>query len=697
MPPADYDADDRRRISEDLRNQVSSTISEIAQKPIQDADSIYFRVDLAIDIRHPSARAALDALSARVVTYLNGSQTRLLVSADRNAIEKFKPNAASRKAIRLIRPLKVSEQIFHKKSTRSNDERDFLIFVVPTDETQKRREYALQIHRYLSDHSREGTISHSKYEGLLTVHAKLSQIENLVKNSNTVFKVEESPRAISSETHKLKTLRAKARLVKKPMTAQISNFSETHSPLEDLPAVVVMDSGVNDITQLRRILTTRTKFAQISSVDDDSVDATGAPISHGTPMAHLVAYGENGIEPRARIISHKVWSSREPNFAYSGILDALDRHRDKSRLFVSSVNFIDEEATATYALIDKVIQEQNAIVAFSAGNISREDLLLTLNNGKAYPNYLKDYPVQHPARGVSITAVGSVAHHPSDLAAIGSPSPFTTCGVGPSQPHLHYCQKPEVVEHGGNLDSQCQTVSPGVASVDRNGSPAYFYGTSFASPLYIGRLAELFKIYSKDIVNAETYKAITLIGCNPRPQNCIGYGEPQSFSACDKSSCLWVFEGTISLPEIIGDKEGGKFRNIPADILSVEVPPNIHRIRLCLVHSDDYARFEFPHLNTYFTVTAVKTSTGTKQPPDIDPTRKLETHVKFYSWKYKSRSMGGTWEFKITPHSTVYILPEERKEIKIRYGCAILLEADGSMLGDNRTVTEWCRARIGLG
>jgi hypothetical protein len=144
-----------------------------------------------------------------------------------------------------------------------------------------------------------------------------------------------------------------------------------------------------------------------------------------------------------------------------------------------------------------------------------------------------------------------------------------------------------------------------------------FFGTSFSSPLFIGRIAEIESRYGKQIKNAETLKAIALISCLQSTIACIGFGEAQTFIGCNKYNALWVFEGSMRLPENLDKNKnsGFNYRNIYWDELKVEVPPNIKKISICLVHSDDYQRIFFPSLHTYLRVRAVKETNNTEQIP----------------------------------------------------------------------------------
>jgi hypothetical protein len=413
---------------------------------------------------------------------------------------------------------------------------------------------------------------------------------------------------------------------------------------------------------------------------------------HGTPISYLVALGESDKKPRARIISYKVWSKTKDNVAHLGILKALDKYGRKAKVFVSSINFLDElgqESLKTYHEIDRRVQELNIVMVYSTGNI-REELRDKIGE---YPRYLRHYPVQHPARGISITAVGGITKFASSRFKEGMPCPFTRCGFGDSP--LFECIKPEVVEHGGNLDSNLQCSNKSVSAVDATGHvQSTFCGTSFSAPLFAGRIAEVKDKY-KQIKNSETLKAISLISCSATGYPCCGLGEPEQFFGCNPHNALWVFEGYIQLPENLdqNSSDSVRYRRIFWDELYVEVPYNVRKMKMCIVHSDDYFKFQFPILRTYLRVRAKKLSNNTKQDPEDTRVLRKRSHVKLLSWSYRTRSMGGSWSFDIIPEYATYIPPLDRKNVTIRYGCALLMQAKESSF-DGSTVSQNCESML---
>lgn len=161
---------------------------------------------------------------------------------------------------------------------------------------------------------------------------------------------------------------------------------------------------------------------------------------------------------------------------------------------------------------------------------------------------------------------------------------------------------------------------------------------------------------------------------------------------------MWIFEESIRLRENVithkNNSDNSRFRNTYWHELVVEVPPNIRKITMCAIHSDDYSRIPYPSLHTYLRIKALKETNNTEQLPDKSNYELRKSHAKILTWTYKRHSMDGTWRFELVPESTLYIPAEFRKNVTVRYGCAIMLQASEKMLDDGLSVTAWCRKRI---
>src|SRR5947209_20100808 len=163
----------------------------------------------------------------------------------------------------------------------------------------------------------------------------------------------------------------------------------------DLPKVVVMDTGVNMIPTLRSFVIKQESYHFSNPGDEYSKDG------HGTPIANLVVYGENGAQPAARIISYKIFSEDSPSVAFHGMVEGIKKFSKETRLFISSIgipNLPDLEA----AYLDQLVQNRNICLVCSAGNIPKDMIISYLKGGANYPKYLKFNPVIPPSIGSAI-------------------------------------------------------------------------------------------------------------------------------------------------------------------------------------------------------------------------------------------------------------------------------------------------------
>ncbi|MGI0011352.1 MAG: S8 family serine peptidase, partial [Nitrosopumilaceae archaeon] len=331
-------------------------------------------------------------------------------------------------------------------------------------------------------------------------------------------------------------------------------------------------------------------------------------------------------------------------------------------------------------ILDRIIQRENIAFVCSAGNIHTSEIMKDIISGKNYPDYLKKYFVISPASAISSIGVGSLAknnsskgNHPNSIAKEGEISPYSCCGT--NNVALFECRKPDLVEHGGNLNRNGSMVSSsglsGISSYTKDGNRTRdLFGTSFSSPLLARKLAEIEAKYKTKINNIETLKAISFISCMPNQSLCAGYGEPISFTGCSDDHALFLSEGIIPLSD---KTEKGKTVKY-SDEIYIKVPnSSIEKITLCLVHSDDYHWEQIPALNTYMVVEARKTGSDSIVPPISSADINKKTNVKILSYSFDQKSMEATWRFNLIPELTKRIPPKYRKQTNVRYGCAILL------------------------
>ena len=211
-------------------------------------------------------------------------------------------------------------------------------------------------------------------------------------------------------------------------------------------------------------------------------------------------------------------------------------------------------------MLDRLIQSKNICLVVSGGNLDFPEIKDCLNQGGTYPDYLRGFPVTPPANTPNVIAVGSIAKKISSkyqsLAPVNGISPHSRCGTGAYD--LFECKKPQLVEHGGNvniIDRELNLNSDdvGVNTINKSGHPVSLSGSSFSSPLFIRRLIDLERVYRNRISNVETLLAISYLSCVNNISDCAGYGEPRSFTHTDHNSTVYMAEGTIGFTQVGDD------------------------------------------------------------------------------------------------------------------------------------------------
>ena len=536
-----------------------------------------------------------------------------------------------------------------------------MIQLMPNLQSEDLVYYADILLSYLRGNNREIFAESLSRNGLVFTQSEYSIIKKLLEDSSFIFNISALPQGFSNDLQlqRKNALKAVAQSVKK-------------ENLEKLPKIVVMDSGLNEIEPLKNLIEIRDSY-NFSSPDDDYDDP-----GHGTPIACLSTYGEE-TDPVAKIISYKIHSDKTPGDPYLGMLHGIQKFKKYSRVFVTSIAFPNAGPSFTYP-IDRIAQHENIAFISSAGNIEFQEITNQILKNNLYPSYLSDYNVMCPSDGISTISVGSIAKnnfssgtHPKSIAKEGQVSPYSRCSS--SNPLLRDCKKPDFVEHGANVNFIDQSATPvelsGLSSFSKSGDVTVnLFGTSFSAPLLAKKFADIDGKYGDQIKNIETIKAIYAISSTSTSLNCSGYGIPNRFLGCDFDHALFLAEGSISLSD---KTEKGKTK-IFSDEIFIKVPnSSIEKITLCLVHSDDYGWSNVPSLNTFLTVEARKTgSDSIVDPVNLEDNDK-KTNVKSLHYSFERKSMEATWRFRIKPELVSGLAPKHRKQVSVRYGCAILL------------------------
>ncbi|MCE2614922.1 MAG: hypothetical protein LVO36_03365 [Nitrosopumilus sp. (ex Thoosa mismalolli)] len=213
-------------------------------------------------------------------------------------------------------------------------------------------------------------------------------------------------------------------------------------------------------------------------------------------------------------------------------------------------------------------------------------------------------------------------------------------------------QKTRVVQHGGNVNMdnnlELNFIDVGVESYDKFGNKDdKFSGSSFASPLFTNKIAQIERKYREKITNVESFLAISYSqAINNNSKFCWGYGELQTFVESDKNTALYVSEGTIGFTETTETE----FKT-PYNEISVYVPPRTTEIKLCLVHSDNLKKAVRPTLETFFEVKAKKYGNDQLIHPRNREDGYNKSNVKILTYAHEQKSMESIWTFRIKPRT----------------------------------------------
>jgi hypothetical protein len=643
-----------------LDRKFRNTVSKIRCKDIKDPEAVYLVVEFSKESSDNKKNGVIQKLDAKVHDYLDKKHNTALVSVSASFAKRYERRnlpIGTKEPLIDIRELKLDEQIskgIRKVPEWETTPRSILVHTIPNVDVETTQKYVGEVAKYLKLSQQYISWSNPK-QGMLLANLQKTSAETLLEKTNVVYKLEPLPLGIAT------SIIAKKPTLRSAKPASLTPIAEL-GQVTSLPLVCVADTGLNNISQLSHVTAARSKENDFATPDDS--DANG----HGTPISYLVSFGEEGKVPRARIISHKIYSEGIPNVAFDGMFNAIDTYAPNCRIFTSSITFSDEdsEALLAYSKLDRLIQEKNICFVSAAGNLPYD--LTTLRN---YPRSVLNSPVLFPAQNAHVIGVGAIARKEKTgaIAPRDSLSPFTRCGKTLSQ--LYSAQKPDAVEHGGNICPDGDSTGIGVVSYKKTGEKAdSFIGTSFSAPLVAGHLAEIIAKYGNEIRNCEAFKALLFLSCSHRDIAGFGNGLPARFLSAESNQAVFLFEGSVKLSDF---STKGKWTEFYSQV-SVPVPAATKLIEMCLVHSDNFSLSE-PSLDTYLRVRARKSGSNSIVEPDNQEEQNKVQYVKFYRWTFKSRSMQAAWDFEIVPVTSRFIDDKNKKNITVRYGCAVLLSA----------------------
>jgi len=647
----------REREQRGVEYQLRETTQILSEKILKDGNEVFLKVYTKANPSELEVKSLLDALKANVVAYIDRKQHGMLISGSMQKLQQLSnkntPKYLTEK-VRIIKSLTKDEQLDEEIINLSGVK--MLIFsIIPNLDTIKNKIYINILQNFFSNNNCKMYGEEFQKFGFIFADASSTIINELIQKSTFIFKINLIPEGIAQEIRESAS----------EIISNNSNSSQTTSN-PNLPKVVLMDSGVNDLPSLRPVLLERNAY--LFQNPDDEHDNNG----HGTPIANLIAYGETNESPSANIISYKIWSSAEKSFASRGLLHGIEKYADQTRLFITSIG-IPQMPQHLMVTLDRLIQSKNVCLVASGGNLDFSEIKNCLTKGGKYPDYLRGFPVTPPANTPNIIAIGSVAKKISSkyqsLAPINGISPHSRCGTG--EYDLFECKKPQLVEHGGNVnivdsDLNLNSDDVGVSTINKSGQSVSLSGSSFSSPLFIRKLVELERVYRNKISNIETMLAISYLSCINNFSGCAGYGEPTSFTHSDHNSAVYLAEGIIGFTQV-----GDTTITTPINDIIIYVPPSVSEIKFCLTHSDNFNKAVIPTLETYFEVKVRKMGNSSLIPPENQEELNSKTNVKMLTYKFDSKSMESMWTFSIRPRITHNILTEDKRSISARFGCTI--------------------------
>ena len=656
--------------NEQLLDQVKTTVSSIQNKTLRVPDEVFYVIHPKVAPSDSGIGVILDRLDAEIVDYLDkdhhsfiarGSDEKLSKLTKKDKLPKILTNN-----IHVIRPVKTEDQISsNAKKELEQKGRLAVICIMPNMSEKYRKDYVNIIKKFLLETNSKIYLEFSE-EGLFVTEIDIKNIHALLDKSTFIHFIEPVPLGLSNELKNNSKSHSKNKI-----KSRLSGM-EPLTKASELPIVTVLDSGVNEIVPLNGMVELQEAFNYADAHDISGTDG------HGTPVASLLSLGENLSEPKIRILSYKIFEKKDDQQTYPGMMEGIKKFKDKTRLFLSSVNFQDLKPKLESKL-DKLVQKENLCFVNSIGNILPEEIEDELKKSR-YPDYICKYPIESPASGVSIVGVGSVAakKYPTgnsikSLAEIGEIAPYSKCKK--DNVYLFDCYKPEVVESGANLNTENNMINfdkVGIQSYNKDGQLADFYGTSFSAPLFMRKIAELETYYGINIDNVETLKAIAFISCKPITSNCAGLGQPRRILGCDDKHALYYAEGKIKLR----GEDTTKYWDAPYSEFTIKVPRSTGQIDLCLVHSDNFRFSNFPTLNTHLKVDVFKTASSS--PVEPFSKKELVTNVTRITFSFKKWSMEGKWTFRLYPLLTAKLPSRYKKDIEVRYGASVLLSRKSS-------------------
>jgi hypothetical protein len=666
----------------DFRNKLNLvlTTDDIKSKFM---GKYFFELDLRVDYFLPLPQELFHQLGVEVKSVFPSKDglRKVIVSGDHNTIEKYRSKSTVNKQFLLcisdIRRIesdkKIGESIKNNWATKTNIKVDVSFLQKPTNEEIDTLEQNIPgIKKELNFGKHTSTAS-----GVLTKEKieKLSEIP-IVKRISEPAKW-------------------KASFIVRAAGQPLSFKIEEPENINALPAVCVIDTGISKDLG---------KFAQTSSVSNlEPWDNNG----HGTAVASLCMFnkselsGSNIITPSIRIVSKKIAEHSESNDLnlFEEIINTLDEHKDKTKIFCLSWNCISyDEITYEDRLkeLDGYLQKNNILLVNSAGNLERHEVVPMIQK---YPTYLLENPVMTPSESKYTISVGSTYKQGQTKTQL---SPFTRVllpmnavnRVNEEIDDRFVRIKPEIFAEGGSIVYGSNSDNDkliGVMCLDHNCKRDITIGTSLSAPQVARAAALLEKQY--DIKNMETLKALLFLKSasfvhSDDTKNFAYHGKmlSEEISVLDADDGFYLFfEGETQANERIRDIKKDK---VHAKSWAFPVPKEIESVEFAICHSNNSP---FEDLRTFSTriVTSIH-KPGCKNPLNKNAdggfgTMGHRAPLIFGKYKYTRSSQEGLWKIKAYVE-TAGIPQAVMNKISVRYGVAIKLNLKQDALNDKKNV-----------
>ena len=327
-------------------------------------------------------------------------------------------------------------------------------------------------------------------------------------------------------------------------------------PDEDLPSVVVVDSGISsDVPNLESWVLGR----------DSVVAQPYRNEEHGTFVAGLICWGAD-LNPNladingspCAVFDLQVIPNSDPekgdvdSLTEQELLQALDtalqNHANRFKVWNLSLSSNDvcslDEFSPLAAELDNLQEKYQVSFVISAGNYNKNPLL----DFPRTKEQLEIGRITSPADSVLGITVGSISHIEYDKKGPDKEclSPFSRHGAGPN-----HIIKPDLVHYGGTCSTDLSHTS-GVKSVAGNHS-AEDLGTSFSTPLVSRTLAQIYHEITPTPSPVLARALLTHHARDPRTggrvadgdENYFGFGRPMPppyCLECSPHSSTLVFE-----------------------------------------------------------------------------------------------------------------------------------------------------------